>query len=864
MADTRHRTTWGSRFRFLMRAVGLTGVACAAVGAALCAATLPTVNLGSFDGWKALPDVIRAASEGANGELAKVGALLLAGGLVAVVAALVIELLGVVFLGVGRRTVAGTTATVGIVAAVALLVIVNIYSFTHHARYDATRDQRFTLPPDLAAELGKLRGGAPTTIVVLQAHNTFGTLSTKRDSFTSAAERQVTEKVQDLVDQFRTFGPQFNVVVLDTEAFGYETELAALTKDAPELKSAIDGAGENSIFFHANKRVQRLGFNEFLQLDKTASRDADDGRGNLVLIPQGVDRFARRILAVQERRPKVAVCVVHEALSTARGDGWRARYTMAGLRKTLTDAGFDVTDIVLKKGWGTPGGLKPAADTREESALERLEVEERAASAELAEAAAEKNQWDEIRDAVNRLKGEPWPKRRDLYTRLLRAAPSEAQEPQILALIDKRVKRADEALKEATEANEDAARRLAAALKDERPIQDRRTTDTTAKFAKQLADVDLLIVPRFTTEDAMEGPEVEASIHALNRDQVKVAKEFMKRGKPVLACLGPITTQVAPRQGETPEDFDKRLATEIGAGADEFERLLAERGIELGNSMVLFAGETKALAPDQFGSSPSEIPAIVLPEVPLGSLKPNPIAESMRVTGRAAERALDLRLRAVRPVGLASAWQAKQGFAAEIAYTVGGSASWNELQPFPRIGRRPDGTRVVVYKPKFEEAATDDPRKGTRDEERRGPFAVGVAVENKLPAAWVNQDYERQQFAAAVLTPLDGVFAASLTVAAKDVERPTQRTVVFGSGGVFTGKELSPAQEKLLLQSVNWLTGRDDRLPKSAADDNPEWRYPRVALSDRDRLLWRFAAVGGLPLLVICAGLFAMMCRRMR
>lgn len=864
MTDTRQRTTWGNRFRFLMRAVGLTGAACAAVGAALCAATLPTVNLGSFDRWKALPEVIRAATEGANGELAKVGALLLVGGLVAVAAALVIELIGAVFLGVGRRTVAGTTATVGIVAAVALLIIVNLYSFTHHARYDATRDKRFTLPPDLAAELGKLRGGAPTTIVVWQAHNTFGTLSTKRDSFTSAAERQVTEKVQDLVDQFRTFGPQFNVVVLDTEAFGYETELAALTKDAPELKSAIDGAGENSIFFHANKRVQRLSFNEFLQLDKTASRDADDGRGNLVLIPQGVDRFARRILAVQERRPKVAVCVVHEALSTARGDGWRARYTMAGLRKSLTDAGFDVTDIVLKKGWGTQGGLKAAADTREESALERLEVEERAASAELAEAAAEKNQWDEIRDAVNRLKGEPWPKRRDLYTRLLRAAPSEAQEPQILALIDKRVKRADEALKEATETNEDAARRLAAALKDERPIQDRRTTDTTAKLTKQLSDIDLLIVPRFTTEDAMEGPEVEASIHALNRDQVRVAKDFMKRGKPVLACLGPITTQVAPRQGETPEDFDKRLATEIGAGTDEFERLLAERGIELGSSMVLFAGETKALAPDQFGSSPSEIPAIVLPEMPLGSLKPNPIAESMRVTGRAAERALDLRLRAVRPVGLAEAWKAKQGFAAEIAYTVGGSASWNELQPFPRIGRRPDGTRVVVYKPKFEEAAADDPRKGTRDEERRGPFAVGVAVENKLPAAWVNQDYERQQGAAAVLSPLDGVFATALTVAADKVERPTQRTVVFGSGGVFTGKELSPAQEKLLLQSVNWLTGRDDRLPKSAADDNPEWRYPRVALSDRDRLLWRFAAVGGLPLLVICAGLFAMMCRRMR
>jgi uncharacterized membrane protein len=862
--DTRQRTTWGNRFRFLTRAAGLTGAACAAVGAALCAATLPTIDLGAAEGWKALPDVLRAASEGANGELAQVGAYLIAGGLIAVAVALVVELLGALFLGVGRRTAAGTTATVGIAAAVALLVIVNVYSFTHHARYDVTRDRRFTLPPEIAAELGKLRGAAPTTIVVLQAHNTFGTLSAKRDSFTSAAERQVTEKVLDLVDQFRAFGPQFRVVVLDTEAFGYESDLAALTAGAPELKSAIDTAGENSIFFHANRRVQRLGFNEFMQLDKTASREADDGRGNLVLVPQGTDRFARRILAVQERRPKVAVCVVHEALSTARGDGWRARYTMAGLRKTLTDAGFDVTDIVLKKGWGQPGGLKAAADTREESTLERLEVEERDASAERADAAAVKARLDEVRDAVARLKGQPWPRRRDFYAPLLRAVPAEAQEPQILALIDRQSRRADEALKEATDAHEEAARKLAAALKDERPIQDRRTTDVNAKFAKQLADVDLLIVPRFTTEDAMEGPEVEASIHALNRDQVRVAKNFMKSGKPVLACLGPITTQVTPRPNESAEDFDRRLATEIGAGSDEFERLLAERGVELGNSMVLFAGETKALAPDQFGSSPSEIPPIVLPDSPLVGLKPNPIAEAVRLTGRTAERELDLRLRAVRPLGLAQGWQAKQPFATEIAFTIGGAGSWNELQPFPRIGRRPDGTRAVVYKPKFEEVSPDDPRKGTRDEERRGPFAVGVAVENKIPAAWVAPDYERQQAVAAVLSPLDGVFAALLTVAAGVVERPTQRTVVFGSGGVFTGKELSPAQEKLLLHSVNWLTQRADRLPKGAADDNPEWRYPRVALSDRDRFLWRLGALGGLPLLVAYAGLLVMMRRRTR
>ncbi len=89
-----------------------------------------------------------------------------------------------------------------------------------------------------------------------------------------------------------------------------------------------------------------------------------------------------------------------------------------------------------------------------------------------------------------------------------------------------------------------------------------------------------------------------------------------------------------------------------------------------------------------------------------------------------------------------------------------------------------------------------------------------MAVENKIPAAWVNEDYERQAAAAALLTPLDGTLAAALTVAATTVERPTQRTVVFGSGHLFGGKDLNPAQEKLLVHTVNWLTGREDRLPR--------------------------------------------------
>ena len=423
---------------------------------------------------------------------------------------------------------------------------------------------------------------------------------------------------------------------------------------------------------------------------------------------------------------------------------------------------------------------------------------------------------------------------------------------------------ANDELREATTANKDAEKRLVEALKDERAIEDSRMTDVPAKLTKYLDDVDLLIIPRFTTENAMEGPEIEAAVHLLNQDQVKVAKEFMKRGKPVLACLGPVTPQLNPQPGEAPEDFDKRLAVELSAGTDDFEKLLAARGIELGRSLILFEGETKALAQAQFGSNAIDVPPIVLAD-PRGkgsALKPNPIASALRLTGRTAEQSLDLKLRALRPVSLAPGWQKQQRFAGEFAFTS--AKSWNELQPFPLIGRRVTGERVVVYTPKYEPPALNDPKKGSVDEERRGPFPIAVAIENKIPAAWMNEDYDREEALAALLSPLDNTLAAGLTVAADKLDRPKQRTVVFGSGSLFTGKELTPPQEKLLLHTVNWLTHREDRLPKPATAQTPEWHYPRVAMSNRDRILWRYGTWIGMPALVAYFGLLAMMIRRLR
>lgn len=863
--DSRQRTTWGSRFRFAVRALGLTGLVAAVVGSGLAFATCPPVDWTSWAGVKTVPDALTAASKGAHGELAKGAAWALAAGLIAVALALVVDTLGLLF-GATRRAAAGVSATLGTVAAVALLVFVNVYSFTHYQRFDCTRDQRFTLPGELQTELGKLRSNAPTTIVVLQMHN-FGTLAPKRDSYTKAAEEKVTEKVRDLVDQFREFGPQFNVVVLDSEAFGYEDQVRQVTADAPELKTAIDGAPENSIFFHANKRVQRLSFNEFMQLDKTASKE---GAENLVLLPQGVDTFARRVLTVQERRPKVAVCVVHEFLSTAMTEGTE-QYTVAGMKRALTDNGFDVVDIVLKKNWedGTKE-LEPAAYTLDESKLERLESEADSARDAVQAAKDDVKLLAQVRKDIEEAQKLPVRDRVDMYNLLIRATQQREwtellaafrkwaargmtvnadTEPELKTLIfnglTAQSKRAEEQVREAEAEQREAEAKVKAAQADERTVQDRRVSDVKTKLARLVADVDLLVVPRHTLVNVSIRTGVPPTIHQLDKKQVEVVKEFMKAGKPVLACLG----SVATRTGQPAE-------------GDDFDKLLRDRGVELGRDTVLFDAERKALASARAGGQiggggPTTIPPLVFADgAPEGvNVAPNPISAALRHSGRTVEQKLDIKLFSPRPVYLAPGWQEKLKFAGEFVFTA--PTAWNEEKPFPTS----DQAGRVTYIPRYDPTPADDPKRNTHAEERKTAFPIGVAVEGKIPAAWVNEEYEREQGAAALLLPLDATRAAGLSVAAEQLDRPTQRTVVFGSGHLFSGPRLEPPQERLLLHSVNWLTAREDRLPKA---DVAEWKYPRVEMSESRKTLWRLGALVGLPLIAAYTGLLAMLRRRMR
>jgi hypothetical protein len=870
MADSRQHKTWGSRLRFLLRGVGLAGVAVAVVGAGLAAAALPAVDFGTQAGWKSIPALLREAANGDHGALAQTGTYLLVGGLGALALAVAVEALGALFTGVGRRTAASTSATLGAVAAVALLLLVNTYSFTHSARFDCTRDKRFTLPPELAEQLEKMRASAPTTIVVLQKHKMFGNLQTERDSYTKAAEAVVTEKVQDLVDRFREFGPQFNVVVFDTEAFGYKERLNELTRDAPELKAAIKDAPENSILFHANKRVQRLAFNEFLQLDHAASRASDDPdldgrRANLVLLPQGTETFARRVLAVQERRPKVAVCVVHEWLTTAAVG--RETFSLAGAKKALAAQGFDVVDVVLKKNWNdaTKPDLEPSAYTLDENKLERLEGDVADATDELRVAQLVSKRL-EVNEKAFAEPTKEWRDRGKFYTDLLaetrrfewtellaafrrwsvRERPlTEADDAEFRATLAPgfaaQKKRAEEALREARDELAKAERELAAVAADERATEERRAANVKAKFARLVADVDLLIVPRYTLVNAPDSNAVGAGLHALDRKQIEVMKEFMKAGKPVLACLGAISA---------PDGPDAR-------GSDGFERLLRDRGIELGRDAVLYDAERKAFAAARSGSQlaggGTTVPPLTF-DATTGA-RANPIAAAYRLTGRTAEANLELRLHAPRPVYLAPGWDAHVPFAAEFLFTP--AAAWNEERPF----QTGDRSGRITYTPRFDPTPEGDPKFGTPAEERRAAFPIAVAVESPIPAAWLEDDYARQQAVAALLVPRDGIAPALLTVAAKREKRPLQRTVVFGSGHLFTGGELKPAQERLLLHTANWLTGRADRLPK--ADAEP-WQYPRVELTAGDRALWRFGALVWMPLAVFALGVLAVLVRRTR
>src|SRR5262249_23622030 len=92
--------------------------------------------------------------------------------------------------------------------------------------------------------------------------------------------------------------------------------------------------------------------------------------------------------------------------------------------------------------------------------------------------------------------------------------------------------------------------------------EQRRISDVRAKFTRLLANVDLLVVPRFTLVNLIEGQAIPADIHALNSAHIDAIKDFMKAGKPVLFLLGPPVNARGDDLEEAPNDSLENLLAE--------------------------------------------------------------------------------------------------------------------------------------------------------------------------------------------------------------------------------------------------------------------------------------------------------------
>src|SRR5262245_18137358 len=365
---------WLSRLHLLVRLLGVTGLVAVATGAVLAQAQgmFGTEETTWGQALTSIRDRLLAAVQGqASGDLlARVTVYLVLGGAAAALLWLLVEVVVILRFAAARRSAFGANAVVQGGIAAALLVGVNLYSYFHYRRVDCTRTEEFTLPSDVQKQFRQLRPEAATTILVLLQPAKAVSGNNRDDNLAAAAEKIVITKVRELADEQRDFGPQFQVIVLDTREEDFPDKLKKVTRRRPGLTAAIENAPPgNNIFFYAppdrqtesvastagdkqaergaeGARIQRISFEDFYQLDRTRSKGTDKDRGNLVLLNKGVGPLARRILNLEEKRPRIGILVVHEAFSTqSQAPDWR----LDGLKKVLTVHGFDVRDVILKQ-----------------------------------------------------------------------------------------------------------------------------------------------------------------------------------------------------------------------------------------------------------------------------------------------------------------------------------------------------------------------------------------------------------------------------------------------------------------------------------------------------------------------------------
>jgi hypothetical protein len=867
----RSRNSFWQQIHLLTRLIGVTGLAAAPIGLFFWG-LLGEVSFGPYAvGEKTLGPF--------TGE--EIGLMVLYASAAAVGLALLFEVRGLTKAVASHRGLFGVNVLLQIALALALVIGANVYSFEHFRRFDLTRGQIFTLDEETRKQLEQLRGD--TDIIVVQKHVSFGQRAeNKQDKYDFAAQRKIVEKVKDLAEEFEDLGPRFHVRVLDIQEDNYDKKLDEIRKDlSEELAKAVEKAPENSVFLYSRekKRFQRISFSDIYQLDKQGSIE----NKNLVLKYQGVGPFAHKIFNIEEKSPRIATAIVHPLLGFH--DKRMPEVTMTGSKKILDGYGFACTDITLRKindngGLGDPTVLNYDESIYEETedALADIREEIEQLQKEIPEIAKVYNLWNDSslaelnkkfayvflvdgrqgiveREIAKKAKGivktidvdeDDRKGRVTLYKREL----------------DLRKHALDGDLDDEAKLNEKKSK-----LQVDNLGEKRRFNDLEAKAKAMLADVDLLIVPRITLIDVPQKERVSYGVHKLETAQLNAVKAFLKQGKPVLVLLGPSNE---PQAGP---EFDP----------DALEALLGELGFYLPKQVILFDAEKRAYNERKFGGFGAskrevELPGLVFDDSTSTQtwlkarepFKTHPIRTSMRMMNRAmaasdpdaaqkekkdtpqAEDASVVSIRHPRPVyfmrtilspepaasivgaltlpGLPGSVQAATIWVNKAqkksddngVFLLTRAESWNEENPF-----------IVQNKvPRYTPTKDDDPKKGTADEERHGPFPIGVAVEAQIPASWMDKD------------------------AAK---APNVRVAVIGSGGAFVGPTLPPLKEKLFLDTVNWLLGRDDLL----ARDAETWEYPRVELSPLELKCW-YAVSYGLPVLFIYMGMVVWLVRRMR
>ena len=265
-------------------------------------------------------------------------------------------------------------------------------------------------------------------------------------------------------------------------------------------------------------------------------------------------------------------------------------------------------------------------------------------------------------------------------------------------------------------------------------------TDLKAKMLELLAECDLLIVPRMTLRNVTcQRPASRSRLYRLDDAQVEAVKEFLKAGKPVLACFGP-----------TNEPAD-RAARRRRPGRTASRSCSSQLGIQFGKQTVLFDADSKSFAERRTNLFAT------------GST--NEAAGAVRAAGRAAAALYSPgRRRPSRRAGRAAAGQPDRPSMAvaepqrrrrsELDLAAQAPAAGLLRARRSRASRRPSrgscsptrtaGTRTSRSRRASGRRASSRPSRTTRprarrDEKRRGPFPVGVAVETTVPAEWMTR-----------------------------------------------------------------------------------------------------------------------------